>query len=260
MEHVNIYDGLSIFVPNSSGKNIDIIRLTLQSAKRTIPLLSNFAAAIQGKTIPIVSIDTFVDTELAHAAADGLKIVFDQYGSDKAASHDYHKLYGHILRDNHNIKSVLEVGMGTNNADVVSNMGSDGKPGASLRAFRDFLPNAQIYGADVDDGILFQEDRITTYFVDQTNINTFKALELATPSSIDLIIDDGLHSPDANITFLMFALKKLSVGGWVVIEDIAKAALPFWEIVAALLPPIYKPYLISGAHGYLFAINMRESN
>ena len=70
--------------------------------------------------------------------------------------------------------NILEIGLGTNNVDVVSNMGRDGIPGASLRAFRDYLINSKIYGADIDKSILFSEERIETYFVDQTNDTSFE--------------------------------------------------------------------------------------
>jgi 23S rRNA U2552 (ribose-2'-O)-methylase RlmE/FtsJ len=104
--------------------------------------------------------------------------------------------------------------MGSNNLDVVSNMGAGGRPGASLRAFRDFLPNAQIYGADIDDSILFQENRIKTFPVDQLNPEALSRLgELIPDNYFDLIIDDGLHAPDANVNTLSFALGKVAPGG-----------------------------------------------
>ena len=42
-----------------------------------------------------------------------------------------------------------------------------GKPGASLRVWRDYFPNAIIYGADIDKDILFAEERIKTFYIDQ---------------------------------------------------------------------------------------------
>ena len=36
---------------------------------------------------------------------------------------------------------------------------------ASVRAFRDFLKKAQIYGADIDKKILFKEDRIILFML-----------------------------------------------------------------------------------------------
>ena len=73
----------------------------------------------------------------------------------------YFEIFSHIK-----VNTLFEIGLGTNNINVRSNMGLDGKPGASLRAFRDYL-NINVYGADVDKGILFEEDKIKTYFIDQ---------------------------------------------------------------------------------------------
>jgi SAM-dependent methyltransferase len=149
---------------------------------------------------------------------------------------------------------MLEIGLGTNNTDVVSNMGQMGRPGASLRAFRDFLPNAEIYGADIDKRILFKEERISTFFVDQTDLNSFAELDANVSKKFDLIIDDGLHSPNANIAVLIFALTRLKRDGWLVIEDVNHDALPVWQVVAALLPGDFKPYIIEARVHLVFAI------
>ena len=146
--------------------------------------------------------------------------------------------------------------MGTNNTNIVSNMGNAGMPGASLRAFRDCLPHAMIYGADVDKEILFEEDRIKTYFVDQTDPKTFDELNNNILCNLDLIIDDGLHSPNANISTLTFALSKQKnqKNGWVVIEDIPKRALSIWKVISFLIPSdLYNSYLIDTNESYLFA-------
>ena len=66
------------------------------------------------------------------------------------------------------VTNIFEIGLGSINTKIVSNMGKFGKPGASLRAFRDFCPNAIIYGADIDQSILFKEERIKT-LVEQIN-------------------------------------------------------------------------------------------
>ena len=56
---------------------------------------------------------------------------------------------------------------------------------------------------------MFKEERIKTYFVDQTDLSSFELLEKNLVEKFDLIIDDGLHSPNSNIAVLIFALKKL---------------------------------------------------
>ena len=75
--------------------------------------------------------------------------------------------------DKNNIRNIFEIGLGTNYKNIVSNMGINGKPGASLRAFRDYCPNASVFGADIDKRILFEEERIKTFYVDQTDPVTF---------------------------------------------------------------------------------------
>lgn len=58
---------------------------------------------------------------------------------------------------------------------------------------------------------------------------------------LDLIVDDGLHTPNANLAALRFGMERVRVGGSVIIEDIAPAAVPIWQVVGALLPPTTGP-------------------
>ena len=100
-------------------------------------------------------------------------------------------------------------------------MGKDGKPLASLRAWRDYFLNANIYGADIDRDILRNEDRIKTYYVDQTNPDTindmFKEIGV---SNFDIILEDGLHEFNANICFFENSIKYLALNGTYIIEDV----------------------------------------
>ena len=105
-------------------------------------------------------------------------------------------MYASILDEIENPKNIFEIGLGTNNSDVVSTMGSNGKPGASLKAFKEYLPHANIYGGDYDKRILFNEKRIKTFFIDQTNPTTFDDLDKVLSKDFDLMIDDGLHAPN----------------------------------------------------------------
>ena len=246
---------LPLFAPNSAGSPHALAQLTFLSANQTFPFMVQFLNETRrGRLSDAIQAESFCHDEKSKSSASQLKHLFDNYGSDKASTHNYHHIYGTILKDVDSVTAVLEIGLGSNNEDVVSNMGRAGKPGASLRAFRDHLPKANIYGADVDERILFEEDRIKTFFVDQTDPSSFDALGRNVGQNFDLIIDDGLHSPNANIAVLTFSLKRLKHGGWVVVEDIVKRALPVWEVIAALLPPDYEPHLISGRAAMVFAV------
>jgi hypothetical protein len=243
-----------IFAPYAAGSTRNRATLTVQAANRTFPLMLDLLSRTGRRIEEPVPIESFVDSDSKRGAAEQLKERFDYYGSDKATVHNYHLLYGPILADRDSVASLLEVGLGTNNLDVVSNMGMDGRPGASLRAFRDYLPKARIYGADVDRRILFSEERITTFFVDQTEPGSFDAIGAAIDDNFDLIIDDGLHSPNANLATLLFGFERLTIGGWLVIEDIAPRALPVWQVIAALMPPEYDSQIIAAKGALLFSI------
>ena len=133
-------------------------------------------------------------------------------------SNYYYSLFNHFKDD---VKLIFECGLGTNNPDVPSNMTVNGMPGASLRVWRDYFKNAQIYGADIDNDILFQEDRIKTYYVDQLNTPSIEAMwKKIGIHNFDIIIDDGLHTAEANINFFISSFNKLKKNGIYVIEDV----------------------------------------
>jgi hypothetical protein len=249
---------LPMFAPNSAGDRKSLTNLTMQSAAQTFPFLSKFVSTYCSPRLIILTAEEFCSRFHGQELAAKLEKVFNSARSDKSSIHNYHLIYGVALAAPAEVRNMLEIGMGTNNTDVISNMGSSGTPGASLRAFRDFLPNAHIYGADIDRRILFQEDRISTFFVDQTDLASFDQLG-KTNVSFDLIIDDGLHSPDANIAVIIFALKRLTPRGWLVIEDIHVSARSLWETFSALLPNNYDSYLIEAKGALVFAVRERFS-
>ncbi len=244
--HIQIIRSLPLYVPSSAGSHKDIAKLTLLSANQVFPFLNGLLEVAGTHRISqIEKVEDLCTDSMSKEVAEKLKLLFNKYGSDKSTHHDYHLLYGYILSDTQRVTAILEIGLGTNNTDVVSNMSALGKPGASLRAFRDALPTAHIFGADVDKRILFTEERIKTFYVDQTDSASLKELSTNLPEKFYLIIDDGLHAPNANIATLSFALKKLKVGGSIVIEDIPPYALPVWYVVASLLPSEYTPRIFS---------------
>lgn len=253
--HTFICQALPLFTPASAGTMEARSDLTIQSANACIPLLARLSGAFDagGFGPPVPLEECFATLEHLNAARE-LGYLLNHHGSDKASSNNYHDMYAPILADRENIRTIVEIGLGTNNTDVVSNMGSAGRPGASLRAFRDFAPNAQVFGADVDTRILFEEERIRTCYVDQTDLATFEALGQMAGSECDLIIDDGLHAPHANLAVLLFAMGRLRPGGWVIIEDIPGAALPLWQVAAKLMRPPYRPHVVRSRSSIVFAV------
>jgi hypothetical protein len=158
----------------------------------------------------------------------------DVYGSDKGElikgspqpyswpSHTYADFYTNLFfHCRTGVTKVFECGLGTNNPSLASSMGIYGKPGASLRVWRDYFPNAIVYGADIDKDILFEEERIKTFYVNQLDplsINSFwKAVGV---SDFDFMIDDGLHTFEAGSTLFLNSIDKLSSNGIYIIEDV----------------------------------------
>lgn len=143
--------------------------------------------------------------------------------------HNYTTFYYSLFKDRNPLR-VFELGLGTNNPNILSNMGTDGVPGASLYGWREFFPSAQIFGADIDKDILFQEDRIQTFYCDQTNPDTIKTMweESALQEPFDIIIEDGLHTFAANVCFFENSIHKLKTHGYYIIEDVLKEDEPFF--------------------------------
>ncbi|CAM8620951.1 hypothetical protein MCEMSE18_00093 [Candidatus Planktophila versatilis] len=147
------------------------------------------------------------------------------HGSDKSSKHNYDEFYFRFLRDiKNNPGLVVEIGIGTNNPLIPSTMGISGTPGASLRAFRDFLPNMQIIGADIDREILFTEERIETFYLDQKKINSFipmlNQIQSMDSGGVDFVVIDGLHQALTDLNSVWALLPYLKVGARLFIEDV----------------------------------------
>lgn len=181
-----------------------------------------------------------------------------QFGSDKGSGyHNYTTFYHHLFKDFQNLPvHLFELGLGTNYPDVPSNMGYLGIPGASLCGWRSYFSKASIYGADIDERILFQSDRIQTFFCDQTNPSSIMLMYLTEALSnifFDVIIEDGLHEFDANITFLENSLFKLKKGGIYIAEDLSLEAIDRFSFLLKSLKEDY-------ALGYINTLSLPNAH
>lgn len=194
--------------------------------------------ALSSKIQPQQDEEPVAATAFGRGVDDGaLGALLDKYGSDKF-KHGYTKVYALIFEEIavRPDVAILEIGLGTDDPEFISSMAGAGKPGASVRAFRDYLPSARVFGADLDEKILFQEDRLQTARVDQTVRDSFEVMwgNFHQPK-LDLVIDDGLHSTEANLNTFFFAVNALKPGGYVVIEDIPERTLDVWRVLSRLL-------------------------
>jgi len=143
-----------------------------------------------------------------------------KYGTDKCPKifHTYTPVYYELLKHGkESFKKVLELGIGT----FYTMRHVDGYlPGASLRMWRDFFPNAHVYGVDISEEAMFEEDRITTFLMNTRSEEDMQKLVKTIGSNIDLVVDDGPHDSTSQIRTALMLLPLLDKGVIYIIEDV----------------------------------------
>lgn len=152
-----------------------------------------------------------------NAGFPSLLSIGKKYNCDKVMVHSYADAYEEYFSKirNENIK-LLEIGIG----------GEDKEPGGnSLRMWRDYFPNATIYGIDIYPKQHLDGDRIKTIICDQGDQK--KLTTIANQyGPFDVIIDDGCHMAGHVLASLFCLLPHLSNQGYFVIEDIQTSYWP----------------------------------
>lgn len=161
--------------------------------------------------------------------ANRLGDLFALYGTAKqsSAGAPYNELYFDLLEGRSDrISAVFECGIGSTNPTIAYTMAAHVKPGASLRAGRDFFPNAMTYGADIDRDVLFQDKRIKTSWIDQVDPSAVAAYwkEVGEPA-VDVMFDDGCHEYEAHRCLLEGSFGFLKPSGLYIIEDVMPSTL-----------------------------------
>jgi cephalosporin hydroxylase len=130
-----------------------------------------------------------------------------KYGTDKGVGkgeHQYTPAYAHLL-SNKLIYNLLEIGI---------------YKGESLRMWAEYLPATDIFGFDCDPQTLINNGRIKSYLVDQAHPDTLQAAAIATGRKFDIVIDDGSHIPEHQVSSIATLYPFLALGGYYIIEDI----------------------------------------
>ena len=135
---------------------------------------------------------------------------------DYCYPHIYSKFYNDLFFERRKkIKFVFECGIGDKTARKKF------LPGASLKVWRDYFPNAKIYGADIQKNLIFQTRNIKTFQMDQMSKKSISNIwTKIKKNNFDLIIDDGLHNFYANKILFENSFKYLKKGGIYIIEDV----------------------------------------
>ena len=158
-----------------------------------------------------------------------LKELFDKYGCDKAKKHHYDTVYQPEFEPLQNKPiNILEVGV---------------FKGESVAAWLDFFPNANVYGLDIfvrvqaEDVPILQHPRVKWLKGDSTHPSVSGAIQKAWPDvQFDIIIDDGLHTPEANAQTFKNLFPFLKSSGSYYIEDV-------WPLDIATIKELQHPWL-----------------
>ena len=178
---------------------------------------------------PAAATNPIGPSELAADTAS-LALIFQRWGTDKVTN-GYADFYECLFRsDRRRIESALEFGIGTMISGAYSTMvfAAEGyKPGGSLRSWREFFPNAIIYGIDIQpDTQFFDEERIVTFLCDLTDqFQVDQFMRAIQHEKFDIIIDDGSHRLDDQVATFRHFFKFLGNNGTYVIEDIVYGGL-----------------------------------
>ena len=152
-----------------------------------------------------------------------------RHGSDKFTRHRYGGIYEYFLEPLRDSPlKLLEIGIGGENLE---------SGGGSLIAWRDYLPNAEIFGIDIYDKSFLAGERVHTFICNQAEPEDLNRL-CDKHGPFDIIIDDGSHrGPDvASALFTLFP--RLRAGGIYFIEDTQTSYWPQYN-GSSLVPNCY---------------------
>jgi hypothetical protein len=91
--------------------------------------------------------------------------------------------------------------------------------GESLKMWRDYFPEAVIYGWDIVDLSHLNSDRVFNHVVDQGKANRIMEFFNKNDIGLDFVIDDGSHKSEDQIVSLFTIWPFLNSGGVYIIED-----------------------------------------
>jgi 8-demethyl-8-alpha-L-rhamnosyltetracenomycin-C 2'-O-methyltransferase len=133
-----------------------------------------------------------------------------------AAISHYIDAYWQNFRDyRESARNILEIGVGE---------------GGSLTTWKEFFPNAKIYGIDIKmECKRCEEDRIKILIGNQQHVKFLHTVVETIAGPIDIIIDDGGHKQKQQRTSFTTLFRSLAPGGVYVIEDLQGSYWPKFD-------------------------------
>jgi hypothetical protein len=149
---------------------------------------------------------------------DRFRSLTEKHRSDKWHGHDYAAAYFSHFRDLENEPiRLLEIGVGGYQDDQTGYK-NPRLGGHSLRFWKEYFRNGQIFALDIEDKSVHQEDRITIFQGSQIDAGFLNSVVQKT-GPLDIIIDDGSHINSHVISTFGILFPILKDGGIYVVED-----------------------------------------
>ena len=140
-----------------------------------------------------------------------------RYGTDKSSKfHDYMRYYDrHFRYFRDRPLRMLEIGVYN---------------GASIRTWEDYFPHANLYAIDIDPTCKRHEsDRTKIYIGDQSD-RLFLSRVLSESGPLHIVIDDGSHIYEHQLTSFESIFPMLPSGAIYAIEDLHTSYWPNWGV------------------------------
>lgn len=157
---------------------------------------------------------------------------WDKYGgTDKCTNHSYGEIYDEVLSSFRDKKGdILEIGVYN---------------GASMVLWNEYLKNFNVFGVDCDDQITdnhkyyFEQypEKITIDFKNAYDQEYIDIAKSRCPDGYDIIIDDGPHTLESQVSFIKLYSNLLKDDGVMIIEDIQDI-----DFVSTLIEQISEDY------------------
>lgn len=128
--------------------------------------------------------------------------------------------------------NILEIGIGVNGKNWKAYIahGKNKEGGGSIKMWFDYFKRGKIYAIDINPALFLNNDRITTFVVNQGKIEDLESfLDKIKNIEFNYIIDDGSHRPDHQQLTFSLLFPKVKSGGIYFIEDLENNGLGDFE-------------------------------
>jgi Methyltransferase domain len=120
--------------------------------------------------------------------------------------------------------------------------------GGSLEMWRNYFGNkSHIYGVDIEEACKAYQNEYTSIFIGDQQDPLFWESFRNTTEGIDILIDDGGHTPEQQLTTLRQMLPYLRTGGVYLCEDVTGNSNKFAAFAAGLVNELNQINLIPGS-------------